>query len=101
MKLPIGVVSFSIFCAGLTLSFATPQRGQVAVDFRHIFDRNEVMIPMRDDVRLYTEIYTPKSAKEPLPLFKAVSEQASPADMFLGDGYRTPETSLASPLCVP
>jgi uncharacterized protein len=28
-------------------------------DFRQIFGRAEVMIPMRDGVRLYTEIYTP------------------------------------------
>jgi putative CocE/NonD family hydrolase len=39
-----------------------------AVDYRQIFDRAEVMIPMRDGVRLHTEIYTPKGIKEPLPI---------------------------------
>ena len=28
----------------------------------------EVMIPMRDGVRLYTQIYTPTQATEPLPI---------------------------------
>jgi len=31
------------------------------------FDKQEVMIPVRDGVKLHTEIYTPKNAKEPLP----------------------------------
>lgn len=31
------------------------------------FERREVMIPMRDGVRLYTEIFAPKARAEPLP----------------------------------
>lgn len=71
MKPSTRVVMLPVVCAGLTLLLATAQRsqGQQAVaDYRHIFDKNEVMIPMRDGVRLHTEIYTPKSAKGPLPL---------------------------------
>jgi putative CocE/NonD family hydrolase len=32
------------------------------------FERTEQMIKMRDGVRLYTSIYTPKNQKEPLPI---------------------------------
>ncbi len=34
-----------------------------------VFTKQEVMIPMRDGVKLHTEIYVPRDAKEPLPLF--------------------------------
>jgi putative CocE/NonD family hydrolase len=37
-------------------------------DLAKIFDKREVMIPVRDGARLHTEIYTPKDAKEPLPI---------------------------------
>jgi uncharacterized protein len=33
------------------------------------FEKREAMIPMRDGVKLHTEIYTPKGAKEALPIF--------------------------------
>jgi uncharacterized protein len=36
-------------------------------DLAKLFDKREVMIPTRDGVKLHTEIYTPKDAKEPLP----------------------------------
>src|SRR3989442_6604435 len=32
------------------------------------FDKIEQMIPMRDDVKLHTIIYAPKSHREPLPI---------------------------------
>src|ERR1700751_5897453 len=38
-------------------------------DFSAIFNKTDVMIPARDGVRLHTEIYVPKNAQEPLPLF--------------------------------
>src|SRR5258706_4159891 len=37
-------------------------------DLAKMFDKREVMIPVRDGVKLHTEIYTPKDAKEPLPM---------------------------------
>jgi putative CocE/NonD family hydrolase len=37
-------------------------------DFAKMFTKREVMIPMRDGAKLHTEIYTPKDAKEPLPI---------------------------------
>ena len=38
-------------------------------DYGALFTKMDVMIPMRDGVKLHTEICTPKDAKEPLPLF--------------------------------
>ena len=38
-------------------------------EVRSQFDKREVMILMRDGVKLHTEIYTPRDAKEALPIF--------------------------------
>ncbi|HKS91955.1 MAG TPA: CocE/NonD family hydrolase [Tepidiformaceae bacterium] len=46
---------------------APSERGQTPQDLTQLFDKRDVMIPMRDGVRLHTEIYTPKNATEPLP----------------------------------
>ena len=37
-------------------------------DLAKLFDKREVMIPVRDGVRLHTEIYRPKGAKQALPM---------------------------------
>jgi uncharacterized protein len=39
-----------------------------AVDSAAPFTRAEAMVPMRDGVRLYTQVYTPKHADGPLPI---------------------------------
>jgi uncharacterized protein len=66
-----------VLCALLAIAIVNRVRNQHgelptetadSVDYRQIFDRAEVMIPMRDGVRLHTEIYTPKGIKEPLPI---------------------------------
>src|SRR5215469_17989671 len=38
-------------------------------DLASLFEKREVMLPMRDGVKLHTEIYTPKDASETLPIF--------------------------------
>jgi len=45
-------------------------RGQEAgrPDLAKMFDKREVMIAVRDGVKLHTEIYTPRDAKEALPI---------------------------------
>ncbi len=43
-------------------------QNQAAPDLPRLFDRSETMIPMRDGVRLHTEICVPKGAGERLPL---------------------------------
>ncbi|HXT26367.1 MAG TPA: CocE/NonD family hydrolase [Candidatus Eisenbacteria bacterium] len=52
--------------------FALAATGTIAqqdrrAELAQVFDKREVMIPVRDGVKLHTEIYTPKDAKEPLP----------------------------------
>jgi uncharacterized protein len=37
-------------------------------DLAALFDKREAMVPVRDGVKLHTEIYTPKNKKEPLPI---------------------------------
>ena len=41
---------------------------QEPFDGRASYDKHEVMIPMRDGVRLFTIIYTPKDTSEPYPI---------------------------------
>lgn len=41
--------------------------GQTSSDLSGVFNKHGVMIPMRDGVRLYTEIYVPRNATRPLP----------------------------------
>jgi putative CocE/NonD family hydrolase len=45
---------------------AAPQRQRP--DLSALFDKSEVMIPMRDGVKLHTEFYKPKNAAAPLPI---------------------------------
>ena len=40
-----------------------------AASYSGMFTKQDVMIPMRDGVKLHTEIYVPKKATEPLPFF--------------------------------
>jgi uncharacterized protein len=40
-----------------------------ATDYSALFTKTDVMIPMRDGVKMHTEIYAPKNATEPLPIF--------------------------------
>jgi putative CocE/NonD family hydrolase len=55
----------------LTLIFGAPlafAQQDKRADLANLFDKREVMIPVRDGVKLHTEIYTPKDTKEPLPI---------------------------------
>ena len=54
-----------------TFSMATPMAQQINADsvwFREHYDKIEVAIPMRDGVKLFTSIYSPKpdSARHPI-----------------------------------
>ncbi len=44
-------------------------QGTARPELPALFEKKEVMIAMRDGVKLHTEIYTPKNAKEALPIF--------------------------------
>ncbi len=47
---------------------------------RDLFVRQEVMIPMRDGVRLQTVIFTPKEARQPLPILLRRTPYGVPED---------------------
>jgi len=49
------------------VSVSTQAQEDRRADLAKMFDKREVMIPVRDGVKLHTEIYTPKDAKAPLP----------------------------------
>jgi uncharacterized protein len=51
----------------LLLLQGTSHLGQDQTDPSQVFAKRDVMIPMRDGVRLHTEIYVPKKAEAPLP----------------------------------
>jgi uncharacterized protein len=54
--------------AVLLIALLPVKAQQERPDFSKEFEKREVMIPMRDGVKLHTEIYTPKNATEPLPI---------------------------------
>jgi len=56
---------------GLLWAIVPAVRGQGTArpELPALFDKKEVMIAMRDGVKLHTEIYAPKNAKEALPIF--------------------------------
>jgi uncharacterized protein len=57
----------ALLAALLALVSGPVERGQSQQDLTQVFEKRDVMIPMRDGVRLHTEIYTPKNAAGPLP----------------------------------
>jgi hypothetical protein len=66
----IPALSLSVLFLATIALFPRPSfeaQGQAPPDTSLKFNKLDMMIPMRDGVRLHTEIYTPKDAKEPLP----------------------------------
>jgi uncharacterized protein len=64
-------IASAIFVLAATILLFVPRHSaaqQTASDYSTRFEKTEVMIPMRDGIRLYTEIYTPKDATQPLPI---------------------------------
>jgi uncharacterized protein len=67
-----GSILFTLAVAAALLAFVPAEQGQEtakAPDYGTLFRKTDVMISMRDGVRLHTEIYAPNDAKGPLPLF--------------------------------
>jgi putative CocE/NonD family hydrolase len=61
-------IVLGLFLAITAASFgAMARRGQSTPDLNGVFKKSDVMIPMRDGVRLHTEIYVPKDLTQPLP----------------------------------
>ncbi|MFZ0635284.1 MAG: CocE/NonD family hydrolase [Candidatus Acidiferrales bacterium] len=69
-RLNLAVFLLALF---LGLAILSPLRssfggtGQLEPDPALKFNKTDVMIPMRDGVKLHAEVYVPKDAKEPLP----------------------------------
>jgi uncharacterized protein len=53
----------------LPVTSSAQDEEQKPSDFGALFNKSEAMIPMRDGVKLHTEIYVPRQSSEPLPLF--------------------------------
>jgi uncharacterized protein len=64
--------AYAAFCplaaALLVVPFLGTARAPQRRDYSTLFDKREVMIPMRDGIKLHTEIDTPKNAAERLPI---------------------------------
>lgn len=59
---------FLTLAGGLLFSLLTvPRHSEERPDYSAIFEKTDAMIPMRDGVRLHTEIYVPKHSAQPLP----------------------------------
>jgi len=58
----------SLTIAALALAALAPGARAQAPDSVPVFEQTEVMIPMRDGVRLHTVVFAPEGATEPLPL---------------------------------
>lgn len=46
----------------------TPEQRELAQYIRDNYDKREVMVPMRDGVKLFTAIYTPKNRTDKFPI---------------------------------
>jgi putative CocE/NonD family hydrolase len=52
----------------LALTASTQDEASNKPDPVKLFEKKTALIPMRDGVKLYTEIYTPRAAQQPLPI---------------------------------
>jgi len=64
--LRVSCVAVGLFT--LALAAGAQENKPARPDLPRLFEKREVMIPMRDGVKLHTEIYTPRDAHEPLPV---------------------------------
>ncbi len=67
MKHKTTLLMLFVVAATISLLLTAPQHDETKPDFSRIFEKTDVLIPMRDGVHLHTEIYVPKNAKQPLP----------------------------------
>ena len=69
MKQYAATIAITLLIITALATFRSPRiRGfEDEPDMSALFDKRDVMIPMRDGVKLHTEIYTPKHQEGPLP----------------------------------
>jgi putative CocE/NonD family hydrolase len=84
------------------LTQAQPQRTNPEADFvRKNYDKQETYIPMRDGIRLYTVIYTPKDKTHPYPfLMERTPYGSGPYGDSLFRRSLGPNRTLMHQLCI-
>ena len=77
-----------LVCAlGVAASFATPVYVQPRQDAKVLYEKSEVMIPMRDGTRLFTIIYSPRDGSERHPILLTRTAYGIPP--YGSDNYRS------------
>jgi putative CocE/NonD family hydrolase len=75
---------FKFWCVlASVLVFPFPQYAQAPPaepDYSRVFDKQDVKIRMRDGIQLHTQIYTPKTASQPLPILLERTPYGIPED---------------------
>jgi len=86
----------AIFAAGF-LALLPSLRGDFASPFGWSYEKRDEMIPMRDGVRLHTEIYTPRRSGGPFPILLVRTPYGTADDAGGNSHYlATYEETLAS-----
>jgi putative CocE/NonD family hydrolase len=78
-------------------AFASARQAPAAPDIRALYTKSEHLIPMRDDVKLFTIVYTPKDARAQHPFMLHRTPYGSPP--YGPDAYRAslgPSPAFAS-----
>ena len=97
----LSVVVFAICLAGLTANFVTNSlQAQQTFDVKTNYVKSEHMIPMRDGVKLFTAVYSPRDASQKYPILlsrtpyscgpygpNAYKEAIGPSPLFAKEGY--------------
>ncbi|HEY8562850.1 MAG TPA: CocE/NonD family hydrolase [Pyrinomonadaceae bacterium] len=100
MKIKFFAVAALILCAIFTLQSQTPPPSELAKYIQENYTKREVMIPMRDGVKLFTAVYEPKDKSQKYPImfdrtpytvqpygadkFKTL---LGPSELFTREGY--------------
>ena len=89
------LVILLVAMAGQGPSVAQTRQPADTMNFGTLYSRTDAMIPMRDGVKLYTEIYAPKSAAGALPFLM----ERTPYDARSGlSGYRPTDKGYSTRL---
>src|SRR4051794_1484803 len=67
-RVAIAAVVISAVVVAVSFSPASSSAQQSSPNYLELFDKTEVMIPVRDGVKIHTEYYVPKNVTEPLPI---------------------------------
>src|ERR1044071_5475334 len=98
----MAVILLAILCSGAPRAQEqlSPQQKELADYIKNNYTKREVMIPMRDGVKLFTSIYEPKDASQKYPILLNRTPYSvfpygadkykfslGPDDLFAREGY--------------